>query len=289
MIYQRRRIIHRSRPRIEDAIILAKKYLEMKRKLIIFAMDIESCELIAKELKIAHENVFLIHSKLKEDVYKLFQSFKSAEYGALIGAKMLDEGINIPDAEIGINVSSSKTRLQLVQRIGRILRRKEGKNPIFHHFVAVPESSSYIKEEDNMNILDEISWVQDTALKMGVQTELQAKAEPINSMKEEAEKYLRERYVRHNVSIPYGHGTLRVEKILDLFSESVIENILEHLSNLEEDHIVLDAEWSDIVKKAHSINDDIPLNLPGYWWILVLGERKPGEIKRILVEYRGNI
>ena len=38
---------------------------------------------------------------------------------------MLDEGIDVPDANLGIVMSGSRTRRQMIQRMGRILRRKE--------------------------------------------------------------------------------------------------------------------------------------------------------------------
>jgi hypothetical protein len=37
---------------------------------------------------------------------------------------VLDEGIDVPDANLGIVMSASRTRRQMIQRMGRILRRK---------------------------------------------------------------------------------------------------------------------------------------------------------------------
>ncbi len=37
---------------------------------------------------------------------------------------MLDEGVDVPDANLGIVMSASRTRRQMIQRMGRILRRK---------------------------------------------------------------------------------------------------------------------------------------------------------------------
>ena len=38
---------------------------------------------------------------------------------------MLDEGVDVPDANLGIVMSASRTRRQMIQRMGRILRRKQ--------------------------------------------------------------------------------------------------------------------------------------------------------------------
>jgi hypothetical protein len=38
---------------------------------------------------------------------------------------VLDEGVDVPDANLGIVMSASRTRRQMIQRMGRILRRKQ--------------------------------------------------------------------------------------------------------------------------------------------------------------------
>lgn len=86
-------------------------------------MDINTCDLVASELEKKYSNVYVAHSRMK-DANRSILYFKKAASGILIGAKMLDEGIDIPDAEVGINVSSTESKLQLVQRLGRVLRKK---------------------------------------------------------------------------------------------------------------------------------------------------------------------
>ena len=44
---------------------------------------------------------------------------------AVAAPRVLDEGIDVPDANLGIVVSASRTRRQMIQRMGRILRRKQ--------------------------------------------------------------------------------------------------------------------------------------------------------------------
>ncbi len=39
--------------------------------------------------------------------------------------RVLDEGVDVPDANLGIVMSASRTRRQMIQRMGRILRRKQ--------------------------------------------------------------------------------------------------------------------------------------------------------------------
>ncbi|MDQ2650622.1 MAG: DEAD/DEAH box helicase [Actinomycetota bacterium] len=44
---------------------------------------------------------------------------------AVAAPRVLDEGIDVPDANLGIVMSASRTRRQMIQRMGRVLRRKQ--------------------------------------------------------------------------------------------------------------------------------------------------------------------
>ena len=57
----------------------------------------------------------------------IIKAFKANQYKALIAIKCLDEGIDIPSANIGILMASSTNPREYVQRIGRIIRQSEGK------------------------------------------------------------------------------------------------------------------------------------------------------------------
>jgi superfamily II DNA or RNA helicase len=57
----------------------------------------------------------------------IIQKFKSGDYQALVAIKCLDEGIDIPSADVGILMASSTNPREYVQRIGRIIRQDSGK------------------------------------------------------------------------------------------------------------------------------------------------------------------
>lgn len=50
--------------------------------------------------------------------------FADGSVRALIAPQLLDEGIDVPDADLGIVLSASRTRRQMVQRMGRVIRPK---------------------------------------------------------------------------------------------------------------------------------------------------------------------
>jgi superfamily II DNA or RNA helicase len=53
------------------------------------------------------------------------QRFRNGEYTKLITGRVLNEGIDVPDANVAIVVSGSATPREQIQRLGRILRPKE--------------------------------------------------------------------------------------------------------------------------------------------------------------------
>jgi len=52
------------------------------------------------------------------------QRFASGQVMALIAPQLLDEGIDVPEADLAVVLSASRTRRQMVQRMGRVIRPK---------------------------------------------------------------------------------------------------------------------------------------------------------------------
>lgn len=67
----------------------------------------------------------------------LLDHFTKGTYQALVAMRCLDEGVDIPQAEIGIILSSTGNPRQYIQRRGRLLRRSPGKKKAFIHDIIV--------------------------------------------------------------------------------------------------------------------------------------------------------
>ena len=48
-------------------------------------------------------------------------------YKVLVAPKLLDEGVNIPSANLAVIYASTKSKRQMIQRLGRVLRKAPGK------------------------------------------------------------------------------------------------------------------------------------------------------------------
>ncbi len=55
---------------------------------------------------------------------RILHELRVGAIDAVAAPRVLDEGIDVPDADLGIVISASRTRRQMIQRMGRILRRK---------------------------------------------------------------------------------------------------------------------------------------------------------------------
>lgn len=297
LIFKRREIIHDSKPKLDEATKLAEMYLKSDKKIIMFLKRTEPCDEIAELLRVNFSNVFVVHSKIKD--YKTnLEDFKAAKSGILIGANILNEGIDIPDAEIGINVSSSKTRLELIQRIGRVIRKKGNKVPHFHHYSAIPKLLDYYGFDENLlsyiedlSLTEDIAWSQETALKLGIDLK-------INDTESNDIKRM-EQYVANNVSLDEEFetsvGSLNILKILHPFYEQTnikkpaylaLRKYLQEYDGIE----ISDSDWSTFIFKSfapdHDYSEGNPMiNIPGHYWILLLGGRNPENIVKIFNQY----
>ncbi|MDD4352911.1 MAG: DEAD/DEAH box helicase [Candidatus Nanoarchaeia archaeon] len=114
----------------ENKLPLTLELVKMSKgeKIIIFNERISYTEKINKELREAGFTTFIVHSNLsKSEVIETLKAFKQSKEGVLVAPKMIDEGYDVPDASTAIIVSYTNSARQLIQRSGRILRKKEGK------------------------------------------------------------------------------------------------------------------------------------------------------------------
>lgn len=281
LINKRRWVIHRSSPKLERAVALARD-LAGTHKCVLFAMDIATCEKVYGRLS-GSVPASLVHSQLKDDDVKhALQAFRSGQNGVLIAPKMLDEGVDIPDAEIGINVASSKTKLQLIQRLGRILRNRPNKRPVFHHFVAVPRA--YIVSEDSFSYQNDLAWVTDVALKMGIPiTEVPDEADGFAAFERESEAAVSRYYADHDRLVTDDFGVIKVRTIVDAILPEARARLVGLLGGMAGP--LTDEEWARLLRAAYG--DEQMLEIPSQRWLLIIAGRDPARIRELIVRYGG--
>jgi superfamily II DNA or RNA helicase len=70
---------------------------------------------------------FITYRTDKAERIEVLERFRKGEYRAIVASKAIDEGIDVPEASLGILVSGSGSRREFVQRLGRLLRKRENK------------------------------------------------------------------------------------------------------------------------------------------------------------------
>jgi superfamily II DNA or RNA helicase len=64
----------------------------------------------------------ITHQTKTDERTEILERFRSGEYSMLVTSQVLDEGIDVPAANVGIILSGSASKRQYAQRLGRILR-----------------------------------------------------------------------------------------------------------------------------------------------------------------------
>ena len=63
----------------------------------------------------------------REERREILANFGSGKYKVIVTSQVLDEGVDVPDASVGLVLGGTGSAREYVQRLGRLLRKKEGK------------------------------------------------------------------------------------------------------------------------------------------------------------------
>lgn len=61
----------------------------------------------------------------------ILDRFRSGQYSKLVSGRVLNEGVDVPDCRVAIIVSGNSTKREYIQRLGRILRPKQGQATLY--------------------------------------------------------------------------------------------------------------------------------------------------------------
>lgn len=128
LILLRRELCLRAENRLQCAVDLVLRQHRSDR-IILFCERIDQAEEIRARLReMLPSQTGMYHSEmLTEKRREVLRDFRDGVIRVLIACKALDEGVDVPDANVGIVLSSTLTDRQRIQRLGRILRQAEGK------------------------------------------------------------------------------------------------------------------------------------------------------------------
>jgi len=150
--------------RSEDGRRAMKAYRNQKK----IALGTESKIQVLQDLLIRHrKDKALIFTAENEMVYRIsndylipaithetnikerrfwLEAFNKGDVLALCTSKVLNEGVNIPDASVAIILSGSGSSREHIQRLGRILRKKGDKQAVLYEVVARNTTEEYTSQ-----------------------------------------------------------------------------------------------------------------------------------------------
>jgi superfamily II DNA or RNA helicase len=113
-------------------------------RILIFTNDNATVYRISREFLIPA----LTHQTPVKERHHILQKFRSGDYGAIAASHVLNEGVDVPDAQIAIILSGTGSTREYVQRLGRVLRK--GNSPdklaILYEVIATDTSEERTSE-----------------------------------------------------------------------------------------------------------------------------------------------
>jgi RNA polymerase primary sigma factor len=99
---------------------------ESANGILVFTETKQSAEIAATELnKIGIAAASYTSALDREERRERLQRFKTGHIRALAAPRVLDEGVDVPEADVGVIIAASHSRRQMIQRMGRIIRPKD--------------------------------------------------------------------------------------------------------------------------------------------------------------------
>lgn len=115
---------------------------------IVFTADNDTAYAIGEALCLP----VLTHKTKAAERKDFLDRFRAGDYPVLVTSKVLNEGVDVPEASIGIVISGSAGTREHIQRLGRILRRtKEGKQACLYELVSAGTSEMNVSERRRAN------------------------------------------------------------------------------------------------------------------------------------------
>lgn len=101
-------------------------------RVLIFTSDNETVYQISQTFLIPA----ITHQTRTKERREILQGFNRGEYLALVTSKVLNEGVNVPAANVAVVLSGSAAIREHVQRLGRILRPSPGKEAVLYEVIS---------------------------------------------------------------------------------------------------------------------------------------------------------
>ena len=132
------------------------------RKVVIFHESVKSADQIHAILERRGIMATLYHTGLPPlRRHENLRQFRRGFYSCLVCCRALDEGLNVPGASVAVVASGTSSVRQRIQRLGRVLRRHDGKDDalIYTLFATAVEKTRLEREEAKLSGVASVQWL----------------------------------------------------------------------------------------------------------------------------------
>lgn len=124
------RLLCSARAKEECLVTLLERHRE--NKVLVFTADTETAYQISRKFLVAP-----ITSDIKKSEREtVMENFRRGIVRSLVSCRVLNEGVDVPDADVAIVVGGNHGEREHIQRIGRCLRPNPGKTAVVYELVA---------------------------------------------------------------------------------------------------------------------------------------------------------
>lgn len=110
---------------------------------IIFTDDNATVYRISREFLIPS----ITHQTPTKERHGVLERFRDGSYRILTTSRVLNEGVDVPEASVGVMLSGTATEREYIQRLGRILRKAKGKKATLYEVITEGTSEERVSQQ----------------------------------------------------------------------------------------------------------------------------------------------
>ncbi|OJY15954.1 MAG: helicase [Myxococcales bacterium 68-20] len=109
---------------------------------LVFTQDNATAHLVSRTFLVP----VITHQTKVTERSAILAGFAAGTYSAVVTSKVLNEGVDVPDANVAVVLSGSGSVREHVQRLGRILRQREGKRAVLYEIVTARTTETFTSD-----------------------------------------------------------------------------------------------------------------------------------------------
>ncbi len=115
---------------------------------IVFTQDNATVYLVSRRFLLPA----ITHRTRVSERSEILSGFADGRYGAVATSRVLNEGVDMPDANIAVVMSGSGSVREHVQRLGRLLRKRGAKRAVLYELVTGGTSEAYTSDRRRQHV-----------------------------------------------------------------------------------------------------------------------------------------